>query len=222
MEASSEDDLIDTLRLSLVFGVGPRTRKALLERFGTARAVLAAAMSELREVQGVGAKLAHAIADADQIDAEGEVALCREHGIDILTESNRRLSAPAARDSRPARRAVRARPIKAERRPGGGHRRHAARHAIRTAAGRAAGGRIGPSRIDHRQRAGPRNRRRGPSRRAGRRRANHRRAGQRRDEHLPARTRQAGRRGCRPRCADQRIAAALPTAGRHVSATKPD
>jgi DNA processing protein len=87
-DPTPNDDLIDTLRLSLVYGVGPKTRKALLERFGTAGAVLAAAMSELREVDGVGAKLAHAIADADQIDAEGEIALCREHGIDILTESN--------------------------------------------------------------------------------------------------------------------------------------
>ena len=69
MDASSPDDLIDTLRLSLVYGVGPKTRKALLERFGTAGAVLAAAMSDLREVTGVGAKLAHSIADADQIDA---------------------------------------------------------------------------------------------------------------------------------------------------------
>lgn len=84
----TNDDLVDTLRLSLVYGVGPKTRKALLERFGTARAVLAAAMSDLREVPGVGPKTAHAIADADRIDVEGQIALCREHGIDVLTESN--------------------------------------------------------------------------------------------------------------------------------------
>ena len=41
-ENVGDDDLIDTLRLSLVPGVGPRIRKALLERFGTARAALAA------------------------------------------------------------------------------------------------------------------------------------------------------------------------------------
>ena len=109
IDSVPNDDLIDTLRLSLVYGVGPKTRKALLERFGTAGAVLAAPMSELREVTGVGAKLAHSIADADEIDAEGEIALCREHGIDILTESNRRLPPPAARNLRPARRPVRAR-----------------------------------------------------------------------------------------------------------------
>ena len=85
----SDDDLVDTLRLCLVSGVGPRIRKALLERFGTARAVLAAAPSELRDVQGVGPKLTHKIAGADhEIDVEAEIALCRRHGIDILTESD--------------------------------------------------------------------------------------------------------------------------------------
>ena len=69
--------------------MGPRIRKALLERFGTARAALAAAPSELRAVQGVGPKLTHKIAGADhEIDVEAEIALCREHGIDILTEAH--------------------------------------------------------------------------------------------------------------------------------------
>ena len=64
-------------------------RKALLERFGTARAALAAAPSELREVQGIGPKLTHKIAGADhEIDVEAEIALCREHGIDIITEGH--------------------------------------------------------------------------------------------------------------------------------------
>ena len=54
---STEEDLIDTLRLTLIPGVGPRMRQALLERFGSARAVLAAAPSELRSVSGVGPKL---------------------------------------------------------------------------------------------------------------------------------------------------------------------
>ena len=85
----SHDELVDTLRLSLVSGVGPRIRKALLERFGSARAVLMAAPSELREVHGVGPKLMRSIAKADHaIDVEAEIALCREHGIDILTEAH--------------------------------------------------------------------------------------------------------------------------------------
>jgi DNA processing protein len=88
-DLTTDDDLVDTLRLSLVYGVGPRIRKALLERFGSARAVLTAAMSELREVGRVTSKLAQSIASAgEQIDVEGEIALCREHGIDILIESS--------------------------------------------------------------------------------------------------------------------------------------
>jgi DNA processing protein len=85
----SHDELVDALRLSLIPGVGPRIRKALLERFGTARAVLAAGPSELGEVYGVGPKLTHKIAGADhEIDVEAEIVLCRERGIDILIESH--------------------------------------------------------------------------------------------------------------------------------------
>jgi DNA processing protein len=84
-----QDDLVDTLRLCLISGVGPRIRKALLERFGSARAALAAAPSELRAVPGVGAKLVQKIATADhEIDAAAEIALCREQGVDILTEAH--------------------------------------------------------------------------------------------------------------------------------------
>jgi DNA processing protein len=69
--------------------VGPRTRRALLERFGSARAVLAAAAGQLEAVPGVGPKLSRRIlAAADEIDVEGEMALCQAHGIAILTEAH--------------------------------------------------------------------------------------------------------------------------------------
>lgn len=85
------DDLVDTLRLVLVPGVGPRTRRALLERFGSSRAVLAAAPAALREVAGVGPKLAHnLLAARSASDVEEELAICRSHGIDVLTESDDR------------------------------------------------------------------------------------------------------------------------------------
>jgi len=88
-DVSLSDNLLDSLRLCLIPGVGPKTRKALLERFGDARAVLAAPPSALRDVPGVGPKLVHKIIEAERaIDAEAEIALCREHGIDILIESN--------------------------------------------------------------------------------------------------------------------------------------
>ena len=73
---SADDSVTDTLRLCSVPGVGPRTRKKLLERFGSDRAVLKATSSQLREVSGVGSKLAEAISQADhQSDVEREVAL---------------------------------------------------------------------------------------------------------------------------------------------------
>jgi len=83
----SHEELVDALRLCLVSGVGPRTRKSLLERFGAPGAVLAAAPSQLREVEGVGEKLARHIVEAqEKIDVEAEIALCRQRGIDILIE----------------------------------------------------------------------------------------------------------------------------------------
>lgn len=86
----SPEELIDLLRLEMVSGVGPRIRRALLDRFGTPAAVLSAAPSELREVQGVGPKLTERIVHArNEIDVEGEIAICREQGVTILTEAHR-------------------------------------------------------------------------------------------------------------------------------------
>lgn len=82
------DELVHELRLSLISGVGPRIRRLLLERFGSPEAVLAASPSELREVQGVGPKLLEKILAADEIDVDDEIAVCRQHGIAILTESS--------------------------------------------------------------------------------------------------------------------------------------
>ena len=77
------------LRLALVSGVGPRLRQALIERFDTAEAVLHAAPSDLRATPGVGAKLADRIAKAQEtIDVDSEIALAREHHIDILTDQS--------------------------------------------------------------------------------------------------------------------------------------
>lgn len=84
------DDLVDRLRLAMVPGVGPRIRQALLERFGSSQAVLAAAPEQLRGVAGVGPKIAGAIAAADRIDVDREIDLCREHGIEILSEADDR------------------------------------------------------------------------------------------------------------------------------------
>ncbi len=85
-EPQAEDDVADVLLLSLVSGIGPRLRQALLERFGTARAVLAAPASLLRTVPGIGMKLAGALTQArQQIDVAAEIALCRERQIAIVS-----------------------------------------------------------------------------------------------------------------------------------------
>ncbi len=86
---ASSDSLMSALTLTMVPGVGPRMRQRLLERFGTAEAVLRAAPSELQSVPRVGSKLCRAIATAyDEIDAAAEIELCRRTQIDIVAEGN--------------------------------------------------------------------------------------------------------------------------------------
>lgn len=83
-----DETLSAELRLCMVSGVGPRIRKALLERFGTAENVFQAAPSELREVDGVGTKLLRALTAAErEIDVAKEIAFCREKQITLLLET---------------------------------------------------------------------------------------------------------------------------------------
>lgn len=85
---NDEDTLAAELRLCMVSGVGPRIRKTLLERFGSAANIFKAAPSELREVDGVGPKLVRAITAAErEIDVAKEIAYCRENQITLLLES---------------------------------------------------------------------------------------------------------------------------------------
>jgi len=91
----ARQQLVQLLRLSLVPGVGPRTRRALLDRFGSPQAVLSALPSQLRSVEGVGPQLTGKIATAQQeIDAEAVIDLCREQGIAILTECDEQYPRP--------------------------------------------------------------------------------------------------------------------------------
>ena len=86
-EPKLREELIHTLRLSLISGVGPRTRRALLDRFGSSEAALNAAPSQLRGVEGVGPKLVEKIVAArQQSDAEDEIARCRDLGVTILAD----------------------------------------------------------------------------------------------------------------------------------------
>ena len=78
-----------TLRLAMVSGIGPRLRRVLLERFGTAEAVFAAAPSELGDTPGIGPILRRRIVEAcAQIDVDAEIALARAHDIAILTDTS--------------------------------------------------------------------------------------------------------------------------------------
>jgi DNA processing protein len=89
--SAQNQELIDAMRLSMTVGVGPLTRRRLLERFGSARAVLEAAPSDLRNVEGVGPKLTDRIARAAQeIDVAAEIAVCQKHNVDILVETDPR------------------------------------------------------------------------------------------------------------------------------------
>jgi len=83
------DSVENILRLAMVSGIGPRTRKLLLERFGSSSAVLQAAPSELREVPGVGPKLCQRIAFAEkEINVAEELEFCHQHDIGILTDDH--------------------------------------------------------------------------------------------------------------------------------------
>ncbi len=89
-ESDADAELTAALRLALVAGIGPRHWQSLVAHFGGPRAVLAASMSQLRELPGIGPKLSRQIAAADQeIDASAELELCRANGIDIRTSTGR-------------------------------------------------------------------------------------------------------------------------------------
>jgi DNA processing protein len=88
MSTASLDRRSAELLLALTPGIGPRLRKALLTRFGSAEAVLAAAPSDLREVPGIGQKLSRAIVAAKtEIDVQRELHSCRENGVSVVLES---------------------------------------------------------------------------------------------------------------------------------------
>ena len=82
--------LRDTLRLCLIPGVGPRTRRALLERFGTCAAALAASAEQLLQVPGIGPRLCDRIRRAGDMDVDREIDLCRKHDIDIIPDTDPR------------------------------------------------------------------------------------------------------------------------------------
>ena len=79
----------DMLALTMVAGVGPVVIRSLLNRFGTAGAALRAGVSQLQTADHVSARLAEKIARGlDNPDIDREMALCRDHGVSILLQSD--------------------------------------------------------------------------------------------------------------------------------------
>jgi DNA processing protein len=73
------------LQLALLPGLGPRTLAALLERFGSAAAVLSAPGDALIAVSGVGPKLLHTIRTAsDHVDVDSVLRWCRQQDCRLL------------------------------------------------------------------------------------------------------------------------------------------
>jgi DNA processing protein len=72
----------DLLALQLMPGLGPQRIAALLERFGSASAVLRATPEQLREVPYIGPKVAAAVREG--VDVDAELAQMERHGVRLL------------------------------------------------------------------------------------------------------------------------------------------
>ncbi|MDQ1274011.1 MAG: processing protein [Planctomycetota bacterium] len=73
------------LRLNMTKGIGIRTYKALVERFGSSEAILDAPRAALETVPGIGPKLANAIVEESRtIDIAAEIHLAKEKDVQII------------------------------------------------------------------------------------------------------------------------------------------
>ncbi len=72
------------LRLTLADGVGAITIRRLVNHFGDIEAAVNAPSEQLRRVEGVGEKMASAIAAVDESDVDEELALADKHGATVL------------------------------------------------------------------------------------------------------------------------------------------
>ena len=81
----TDGELLDTLRLHLVPGIGPRIQAELLRAFGSAAQVVSAGGEQLLQVDGIGPKLSAAISAArSSDDAQREIDRCRAASVDVL------------------------------------------------------------------------------------------------------------------------------------------
>ncbi len=79
-------ELLDELLLSLVEGIGPRTYRLLLERFGSVTKILSATSGELKQfnfhIPGTAERIVSA---RNRIDPTAVCELCRREGINIVS-----------------------------------------------------------------------------------------------------------------------------------------
>ena len=80
-----DDRTREFLHLALTPGIGGVSLRSLLERFGSARAVLGATAAQIAEVSGFGHKRAGDVARArDEVDVEAELRLAAKSGVRIV------------------------------------------------------------------------------------------------------------------------------------------
>jgi DNA processing protein len=92
----------DLIALGLVPGLGPRLTAALLERFGSAAAVLQATPAQLRGVPHIGDKLANDFHQAiRQLDLEKELALIDAHSVRVIALGTQEYPAALAQTPNP-------------------------------------------------------------------------------------------------------------------------
>ena len=94
-QAPTQTEISDLVLLTMVPGVGPHTCGALLERFQTAGRVLDASLADLRDVPGVGPKVAEKIQRARRdLDGQAELELCRRGGVELIARGDPRYPPP--------------------------------------------------------------------------------------------------------------------------------
>jgi DNA processing protein len=78
------DQLLELVCLNMIDNLGPLTMRDLLSAFGTPARILSASRSDLTVIEGVGPKLADAIAGAKLSDAEAEMKIAEDAGVTVL------------------------------------------------------------------------------------------------------------------------------------------
>lgn len=87
------DRILNALRLNLIPGIGPRLTQLLMDRFGSAQAILSASINELQQVQGIGSKLAMSILTNGSVaEAMDEWKRCCATGVEIFLRGEGRYS----------------------------------------------------------------------------------------------------------------------------------